>query len=835
VGVARRVFLSHAGELREFPAGRSFVAAAEQAVIRAGDAIADMAYFTARDSKPARYCQDQVRGCDVYVGLIGLFYGSAVRDQPEVSYTELEFDAATEAGIPRLMFLLDSGAELAVPPGSLRDQDATSQERQRKFRGKVLDSGVTAAMFATPGQLELQLLQALHDLGNLRPEVAAVPGAWPGVWNVPPRNPNFTGRDAELERLRGWLARRRAVTVHALHGMGGIGKTQTATEYAYRYAGDYELVWWVDAEQPALIGDQFVRLGAELGLAQVDDPAVMLAAVHRALQSRGRWLLIFDNAESPEAIGPLVPGGVGHVLITTRRGGFRALGGVLDLDTLARDDAMALLRRRAPALTDTEAGELAVRLGDLPLALDQAAAYLDQTGMPPGEYLQLLGTRSADLHRRGQAAGHPATVATIWSLSIDRLEDAAPAAVQILELCAWLAPEPIPLDLFTRHSGQLPEPLASAAADPVAFADEIGALIGYSLARRSGGSIVVHRLIQDVARNRHLTTTSKPLEVALVLLRADLSGDVWAAPESWPRWRALLPSVLAATGHQTGTTQAETTAGLLSTAGTYLRRHGRFGEGLPLHQRALRVHEAALGPDHPDVATELNYLGHALTALGRPAEALPLQQRALRIREAALGPDNPDVAIDLSHVGRALFALDRASEALSVHQRALRIREAALGPDHPDVAIDLNHVGRALTYLGRASEALSLHQRALRIHEAALRPDHPDLANDHRYLGLTLTALGRPGEALSLHQRALHADEAAFGPEHPYVANDLSLAAQALMAMGRLEEAHTLHRRALHIREQILGPDHPSTRQSRQSARNPTGLADHTDDSPMPT
>jgi tetratricopeptide (TPR) repeat protein len=643
----------------------------------------------------------------------------------------------------------------------------------------VLDSGVTAAMFATPGQLELQLLQALHDLGNLRPKAAAVPGAWPGVWNVPPRNPNFTGRDAELERLCGWLARRRAVTVHALHGMGGIGKTQTATEYAYRYAGDYDLVWWVNAEQPAPIGDQFARLGAELGLAQVDDPAVMLAAVHHALQSRGRWLLIFDNAESPEAIGPLVPGGAGHVLITTRRGGFRALGDVLDLDTLARDDAMALLRRRAPALTDTEAGELAVRLGDLPLALDQAAAYLDQTGMPPEEYLQLLSTRSADLHRRGQAAGHPATVATIWSLSIDRLEDAAPAAVQILELCAWLAPEPIPLDLFTRHSGQLPEPLASAAADPVAFADEIGALIGYSLARRSGGSIIVHRLIQDVARNRHPTTTSKPLEAALVLLRADLSDDVWATPESWPRWRALLPSVLAATGHQTETTQAETTAGLLSTAGTYLRRHGRFGEGLPLHQRALRVHEAALGPGHPDVATELNYLGHALTALGRPAEALPLQRRALRIREAALGPDNPDVAIDLSHVGRAL------------------------------------------TYLGRASEALSLHQRALRIHEAALRPDHPDLANDHRYLGLTLTALGRPGEALSLHQRALHADEAAFGPEHPYVANDLSLAAQALMAMGRLEEAQTLHRRALHIREQILGPDHPSTRQSRQSARNP--------------
>jgi hypothetical protein len=364
VGVARRVFLSHTSELREFPAARSFVAVAEQAVIRAGDALADMAYFTARDSKPAQYCQDQVRTCDVFVGLVGLRYGSAVRDQPGVSYTELEFDAATEAGIPRLMFLLDSGAELPVTPGQLLDQDQGLQERQRKFRGKVLDSGVTAATFATAGQLELQLLQALDDLKDLRPTAAAVSDALPGVWNVPPRNPNFTGREDELERLRESLAGHRAVTVHALHGMDGIGKTQTAAEYAHRHADDYDLVWWVNAEQPALIGDQFARLGTELGLPQLDDLAVMLAAVRRALRSQGRWLLIFDNAESPQEIGPLLPGGAGHVLITTRRGGFRALGEVLDLDIPARDDAIALLRRRAPALTDTESRDLASRLGD---------------------------------------------------------------------------------------------------------------------------------------------------------------------------------------------------------------------------------------------------------------------------------------------------------------------------------------------------------------------------------------------------------------------------------------------------------------------------------------
>jgi tetratricopeptide (TPR) repeat protein len=159
----RRVFLSHTAELREFPAGRSFVAAAEAAVNRAGDAAANMAYFTARDNKPAEYCQERVRGCDVYVGLIGLRYGTPVRDQPEVSYTELEFDTAAEAGLPRVMFLLDENAAVPIPPGRLLDADPDRQARQRAFRAKVLDSGITAGKFASPEQLELLILQALQE------------------------------------------------------------------------------------------------------------------------------------------------------------------------------------------------------------------------------------------------------------------------------------------------------------------------------------------------------------------------------------------------------------------------------------------------------------------------------------------------------------------------------------------------------------------------------------------------------------------------------------------------------------------------------------------------
>ncbi|HEY6789275.1 MAG TPA: FxSxx-COOH system tetratricopeptide repeat protein, partial [Trebonia sp.] len=382
-------------------------------------------------------------------------------------------------------------------------------------RGRVR----SAVRGAVTGRAKPGAEPAYPPAARARRAVPRFPGALPEVWNVPPRNPNFTGRGAELGRIRGWLDGHAAVTVHALRGMGGIGKTQAAIEYAYRYAGEYDLVWWVDAEQPALIGDQFGRLAEQMGLPALADPQAMVAAVCRELRGRDRWLLIFDNAEDPQEIGPLLPGGAGHVLITTRRSGFRSLGGVLDLDTRDRADAIALLCRRAPGLADAGAGKLAARLGDLPLALDQAAAYLDQTGMPPDEYLRLLGTRGADLHGRGRAAGHSGNVATVWSVSMDRLQATIPAAVQLLELCAWLAAEPIPLDLFTGHSGLVPEPLATAAADPVAFNDVVGALADYSVARRAGGALVVHRLIQDVTRHRTAgqpaASAGDPLEMVL--------------------------------------------------------------------------------------------------------------------------------------------------------------------------------------------------------------------------------------------------------------------------------------------------------------------------------
>src|SRR3954467_3800053 len=262
-------------------------------------------------------------------------------------------------------------------------------------------------------------------------------GALPGVWRGPLRNPRVTGRDGMLAELRRRLHTDEAtLVVQALYGLGGVGKTQLALEYAHRFAADYDVVWWVDAEQPVLIPDQLATLATKLGVPAALTVADTVDRLMAELRRQERWLLIFDNAERPADIAEYLPGGTGHVLITSRYPAWGALGGRLEVDVLTRPETIALLRDRIATLDEELAHDLAAELGDLPLAAAQAAAYLEQTDLSPEDYLRRFHTRRATLLARGDVLGYHGRIDTTWALSLEHLRAEEPAAVQLLEIAA---------------------------------------------------------------------------------------------------------------------------------------------------------------------------------------------------------------------------------------------------------------------------------------------------------------------------------------------------------------------------------------------------------------
>ncbi len=682
------------------------------------------------------------------------------------------------------------------------------------------------------GRAKPQVPPTFPSAGRAKPQAPRFPGALPQVWKVPARNPNFTGRGRELEQLARELPAG-AVTVHSVHGMGGVGKTELAAEYAHANATSYDLVWWVAAEVPALIPDQFAALAERLSLDPPADPEALRAQVHDRLRTMSGWLLIFDNADRVEDIRPWLPtaplprGVPGHVIVTTRRGGFAAMGQVLDLDVIGLLDAVRVLQARVPILGQETAEQIAEELGRLPLALEQAAAWLDRSQMPGEEYLELLRSRGAELHARGQ-------IATLWGISVGRIIAENMAAVQLLDVCAYLAPVPIPLDLFSSHADLLPEPLSSAAADRLAFGDAIAILVDYSLAKRTPTGLQLHRLVQATIRARGSSPArsaantpgqprpvamAKPsvdsLVVALRLLDAKVPDEILRAPQNWPRWAVLLPHVLAAAGHaehaswqQTPSVMADV-AWLLDRAGNYLSVQARLTDAKTLHEHALAIVEATYGLDHPEVARCLNNLGYILRELGQPEQARPLQERALAIDEAAYGPGHPNVASGLNNLALALRDLGQLEQARPLQERAFTIHEATYGPDHPVIAINLNNLAQTLRLLGQPERARPLQERALTIDEATYGPDHPEVAKELNNLALTLLVLGQLEEARPLLERALAINEATYGPDHRVIAINLSNMAELFRQLGQPEQARPLQERALAIDEATYGPDHP--------------------------
>lgn len=530
-------------------------------------------------------------------------------------------------------------------------------------------------------------------------------GAPPPIWNLPaPRNPNFTGREAYLSALETQLqSGRPAALTQAIKGLGGVGKTQIALEYAYRHAARYQAVWWIRSEDEKTLAADYTLLanGADLPEKDAAEEQTVITAVRNWLEQHPDWLLVFDNAERPEAVRDYIPRcSGGHVLITSRHQAWEKLCPSLGIDLWPREESVVFLSRRTKNSCEAEGNRLAETLGDLPLALEQAAAFINETGIGYDDYLNFHQTRRRELwEEESPPLGYPATVGATWSLSMEKVAERAPAGALVLNLCAYLAPDEIPRALISEAAKYLPWEIAVQFGDALALAKGIKALNHYSLINARPDSLAVHRLVQLVVRDRMTKEEQEVWAAAAVqIIGRNFPDDSYRTPDVWPQCAALLSHGQVAAGHAAAMgTVLESAAGLLNCMAEYLFGRAAYDEAEALYRRALDIRQTRLGPEHLHVAQSLNNLALLLKNQGKFAEAEPLYRRALDIRRTQLGPEKPEVAQSLNNLGMLLKDQGRFSEAEPLLRRALDICETQLGPDHPATNKIRNNLGGLLT------------------------------------------------------------------------------------------------------------------------------------------
>ena len=663
----------------------------------------------------------------------------------------------------------------------------------------------------------------------------------PPVRPLPPRslmplgpNPHFVGREDELRALETNLRAGSATAigqVAAATGLGGIGKTQLAVEYAHRYGPRYwGGVFWLDMEDREAIPSQVARCGGPEGMALPAFEALSLeeqvARVKKECEKATPRLLIFDNVDDSKIVDEWRPvTGSCRVLITSRRTDWPSSLGLAEvrLATLPRDEAIELLCKGRPeALEDEEeakaANAICDTLGDLPLAVALAGAYLEsyKHDVSLTQYVEQLRQQPVlesaalvDFVQDPSPTDHVQSVAATFETSYGRLDpedEADLLAMRLFHLASHFAPVSIRRDLLLASAG-----LDLERADEQRLSgDALGRLVRLGLVQEEAdGRLLLHRLLGEFARHHPAPGQSEEEAwegVAKTVLRFAQEENETGLPATLT---GELPHLrhLAARGDKRGWGEA---GDLFNELGYHLLMVGSYREALGNFERVLEIMEAAHGPGHPNVATAVNNLGLVLGDLGDLKGAQEKFERALGIDEAVHGPEHPLVAVVVNNLGMVLQDLGDLKGAREKLERALGIDEAAYGPDHPAVARGVNNLGRVLYDLGHLKGAREKFERALGIDEAAYGPDHPDVATDVNNLGSVLQDLGDLEGARANYERALAIDEAVHGPDHPAVARGVNNLGLVLQDLGDLEGERERFERALEIDEATYGPDHPA-------------------------
>ncbi|KDQ66356.1 FxSxx-COOH system tetratricopeptide repeat protein [Streptomyces halstedii] len=628
------------------------------------------------------------------------------------------------------------------------------------------------------------------------------PGTVPRIWNAPPRNPGFTGRSLVLERMRDQLGGGMAVVLpqpQTLYGLGGVGKTQVALEYVHRFMADYDLVWWISSEQTddviAGLAELAVRLGAQGGddMAAASKEAVDL--LRRGVPS-DRWLLVFDNADDPERLRRYFPqGGSGHILVTSRNQAWSQHGDALPVDVFLREESVEHLQRRAPGLSERDAAQVATAVGDLPLAVEQAAAWIAETATPIDTYLEQLARQAPEVLALNQPAGYPQPVAATWNISIERLEERSPAAVRLLQLCAFFAPEPISANLlYSKEMIEALKPYDASLQEKLVLGRVIREIGRFALAKvdQVSNSIQVHRLVQAVIRAQ--LSEEEQAEARHVVHRI-LAGarpddtEPIDNPDTWPRFAAIWPHLGPSDARNC---RDHETRRLLIDRVRYLWKRGDIRTAATLGDELRETWLEMLGERDIQYLYLCFHLSNILRTRGRYVEAKELDEFTLRTQREVLGPEHPhtymttsSLAIDLGLLGDYGRAIELATEAHDGFNQIFHERHARTLAAANNLALNLRSVGQ----YARARE---IDQDCYDLRSEVLGQEHPHSLSSALNLARDLREVGRYEDSVGLLSRTYESLKATLGRTYPTTLSAAKSLAVSLRRAGQLEDARRL-------------------------------------------
>ena len=688
------------------------------------------------------------------------------------------------------------------------------------------------------------------------------PGKEPEIWNIPfRRNPYFTGRDEILESLYHDLQLGQSnAPIKVLSGLGGVGKTQIAIEYAYRYRSDYDIIWHIRSEKPVTLAADFAALARALDLPakEEQEQAKEIEAVKHALREREGWLLIFDNVELEEDVWDFLPqAGAGQVIITSRSGIWNRLE-ISEIRPLKRNDSVNFLIGRTEQNSETDAAKLAELFGDLPLALEQAGAFIKATGMPVAEYIELFNSNRKDVwavEEKQRILDYNATVATTWDLSMRNIQKEVPISLDLMRFFAFLAPENIPRALLELLSNQIKDAKKNLFSNRVEVLEAINVLRRYSFIEVNGDYFSLHRLVQLVTREK--TSENEQRMWSEVTIR--VIKNVWPESSSyhhdqWSLCEEYFSHARIASDHAVlYDIKSEETAKLAEGIGWYLEGIAAFNEAVPFFQRAIIINEFLYGESHVTTINSYNNLAGLYGALGKFPEAEELYLKILTLidnipetNSTLLGTINNDLGLLYKYMGRYDEAEEFYRRSLEIriedekqylkHQamtyhnlamlhkirkqfeeaeaaelKALEIRKELLGEKDRDTAASYDCLAGIYDDQGRYDEAEPLFLKALNICISVLGENHSDTASTYNNLAKLYFNQENYDESEANFRKTLAIYKETLGENHPHTAVTYYNLARLLEKSERYDEASPLYQRAIEIGEEALGDDHPHT------------------------